>query len=110
MNRRAFLSTLVAGLAGAALDPERLLWVPGQKTIFLPSPRVVRDAESGIAIRFVKDWVPLKPLKPGAMFAFEVVCAINPETYTQTFGNSGQKMTPRHRTAELNSYLVPSVS
>lgn len=37
MNRRAFLQTLAAGLTGAALDPERLLWVPGQKTIFLPS-------------------------------------------------------------------------
>lgn len=37
MNRRAFLSTLAAGLAGAALDPERLLWVPGQKTIFIPA-------------------------------------------------------------------------
>jgi len=25
-----------------ALDPERLLWVPGQKTIFIPSPSVSR--------------------------------------------------------------------
>jgi len=36
MNRRGFLATLLAGAAGFALDPERLLWVPGQKTIFLP--------------------------------------------------------------------------
>ena len=37
MNRRAFLSMVAAGMAGSVLDPERLLWVPGKKTIFLPS-------------------------------------------------------------------------
>ena len=40
LNRRTFLGTLVAGTAGAVagltFDPERLLWVPGAKTIFLP--------------------------------------------------------------------------
>jgi len=36
MNRRAFLQVLAATAAGAVLDPELLLWVPGQKTIFLP--------------------------------------------------------------------------
>lgn len=40
MNRRSFLSLIPAALAGATLDPERLLWVPGQKTLFLPSARV----------------------------------------------------------------------
>ena len=39
MNRRSFLSTLGkaavgAALATSALDPERLLWVPGQKVYF----------------------------------------------------------------------------
>lgn len=33
MNRRTFLELLAAGFA---LDPERLLWRPGAKTIFLP--------------------------------------------------------------------------
>jgi hypothetical protein len=37
VNRRGFLSLLGLGTAGLVLDPERLLWVPGQKTIFLPS-------------------------------------------------------------------------
>lgn len=40
MNRRGFLQLLSAGAFGAALAPElveRLLWVPGQKKIFLPS-------------------------------------------------------------------------
>lgn len=41
MDRRQFFR----GLAGAAvaianLDPERLLWVPGTKKIFLPPPAV----------------------------------------------------------------------
>ena len=36
MNRRSFL----AGLATAfVVDPERLLWVPGKKTISIPKPR-----------------------------------------------------------------------
>lgn len=33
MNRRAFLGSLAGALAGATLDPERLLWRPGAKTI-----------------------------------------------------------------------------
>lgn len=45
MNRRSFLRVLGLGAAGAAvgaleLDPERALWVPGQKTFFLPEPRI----------------------------------------------------------------------
>lgn len=37
MNRRAFIGALAAATAGFALDPERLLWRPGAKTIFLPA-------------------------------------------------------------------------
>lgn len=68
-DRRLFLRTLAAAAVGAALDPERLLWVPGQKTIFLPSvPAVqplvfhpdafemVMDLETGLAIRFVRQY------------------------------------------------------
>lgn len=39
MNRRGFLKAAVVGLAGIAaaqLDPERLLWVPGARTFFIP--------------------------------------------------------------------------
>jgi hypothetical protein len=35
MNRRSFLKCLAGGAAGFALDPERLLWVPGQRTHFV---------------------------------------------------------------------------
>jgi hypothetical protein len=42
MNRRNFLRWLGGTAAGAAaahvLDVDRLLWVPGERTIFLPTP------------------------------------------------------------------------
>ena len=37
MNRRTLLRSLALGAAGLVLDPERLLWVPGQKTSFVPT-------------------------------------------------------------------------
>ena len=40
MNRRAFLGLAATSAAAFALDPERLLWMPGAKTIFLPSREV----------------------------------------------------------------------
>lgn len=49
MNRRLFIQTILGSVAAAAvaseLDPERLLWVPGSKTIFLPAPKTVETAE-----------------------------------------------------------------
>jgi hypothetical protein len=45
VNRRGFLGALAAFAAGAVLDPERLLWVPGQKTIFLPSQNTLIDPD-----------------------------------------------------------------
>jgi len=66
VNRRAFLGTLAAGLAGIALDPERLLWVPGQKRIFLPSPS--------------PSLVTSTALTKGDVFTIAGVYAINPAT------------------------------
>jgi hypothetical protein len=40
MTRRGFLTSIMAASAAAAaveLDPERLLWIPGARTFFLPS-------------------------------------------------------------------------
>lgn len=42
LTRRLFLGLSSAALASFALDPERLLWRPGAKTIFLPSVAQVR--------------------------------------------------------------------
>lgn len=43
MDRRTFLHALLTGttalVAGAEFDLDRLLWVPGRKTIFLPPVR-----------------------------------------------------------------------
>jgi hypothetical protein len=57
VNRRAFLSTLLAGSAGLVLDPERLLWVPGQKTIFLPSPIAPVDWSAWTTIAIAYDGI-----------------------------------------------------
>jgi len=37
-SRRQFLRTLAAGLVASTVDVDRLLWVPGEKTIFIPAP------------------------------------------------------------------------
>lgn len=37
MNRRQLLKLITFGVVGHTLDIDRLLWVPGQKTIFIPS-------------------------------------------------------------------------
>lgn len=36
IGRRGFLGAMATAAAGMTLDPERLLWVPGAKTFFLP--------------------------------------------------------------------------
>lgn len=36
MDRRSLLKLIASGLVGTALDVDKLLWIPGQKKIFLP--------------------------------------------------------------------------
>jgi len=55
MNRRGFLGSLATLAAGLVLDPERLLWVPGQKTIFLP-PIPVFGANPNIGMLVAAAW------------------------------------------------------
>lgn len=62
MDRRTFLRRVTTGaaaaVAGTMLDPERLLWVPGAKTIFLPNPTIVtaktieQAVEEGLMVRY----------------------------------------------------------
>ena len=40
MNRRGLFAVL-AGAVAAAVDPERLLWIPGRKLISIPKPATV---------------------------------------------------------------------
>jgi hypothetical protein len=46
MNRRGFLQMLGLASAALTLDPEKLLWVPGQKAIFLPTAIVTPDLDA----------------------------------------------------------------
>lgn len=45
MNRRDFLKFLIATPIAAHLDIEKLLWIPGEKTIFLPSDGFISISE-----------------------------------------------------------------
>lgn len=71
MNRRAFLQALGFGTVAAAaaatsmFDVERLLWVPGEKTIFLPQLR--GEPFSGWVTR---EW--LRVMKVNLQFAAHV--------------------------------------
>jgi len=40
MKRRGFLGLFAGAIAGATLDPERALWIPGAKTISIPKPNL----------------------------------------------------------------------
>jgi len=43
MQRRSFIGSLAAFAATMALDPERLLWLPGQKLISIPAQPVAQE-------------------------------------------------------------------
>jgi len=64
LDRRTFLRRLGFGTVAAAaaatsvFDLERLLWIPGEKRLFVPPPGAWRmtDGPLGIAIRFVREF------------------------------------------------------
>ncbi len=57
MDRRRFLAWLGGTAAGVAIAPtldlDRLLWVPGEKTIFLPALQPINLDE------FAREWLKL---------------------------------------------------
>jgi len=69
MNRRAFLGWLAGTAAGVAaapyLDVEKLLWVAGEKKIFIPAPKTL--------------WTPVS-LQRGDIFTIEGIYVVNPTT------------------------------
>jgi hypothetical protein len=56
VSRRAFLGLCGATVGAMTIDPEALLWVPGERTIFLPpaAPATLVDTQLGISLRFVQ--------------------------------------------------------
>ena len=58
MDRRSFLTALATGAAALAFDPERLLWTPGAKTIFIPKP----------SLRFVPKYYTVNVVISGPLF------------------------------------------
>jgi hypothetical protein len=48
MTRRSLLSLFAAAPLVAAIDPEKLLWVPGRKLISIPKPRPVELCSKGL--------------------------------------------------------------
>ena len=53
VSRRGFLSLLASASVPIMLDVERLLWVPGAKTIFLPTAqRAVTASEINGALKY----------------------------------------------------------
>jgi hypothetical protein len=75
MDRRAFLRRLgfgtvaAAAAATGAIDIERLLWTPGEKTIFIPPPPVIHPLYEG--------------LRKGDIFTIDGRFAVNPKTYQE---------------------------
>lgn len=73
MNRRAFLARLGFGTVAAAaaangiLDVDKLLWLPGEKTIFVPPPPTIAPLSAMLA--------------KGDIFTISGHFAINPTTY-----------------------------
>jgi len=73
MNRRAFLAWLGGAAAGVAaaplLDLDKLLWTPGEKTIFIPPPPTLTTPVG---------------LTKGDIFTIDGVFATNPITGRST--------------------------
>jgi hypothetical protein len=90
VNRRGFLSALFGGAAAAAtLDPERLLWVPGAKTISIPKPRIRErvsiDSSTGIRIRHVQHYDVSSGLIINRFDVLMGFASINPQPFKSPY-------------------------
>jgi hypothetical protein len=61
VSRRAFLGLAGGAIAGLAVDPEQLLWMPGEKTIVIPDARDVQRIVGGSFVS--PDWVTREVLR-----------------------------------------------
>lgn len=72
MNRRAFLTAVAAAIPAFGLDPERLLWRPGQRSYF----DIVKPVSPG--------WTLSGALTKGDILTIQGVFAVNPITREET--------------------------
>lgn len=71
LDRRSFLQSFATAVGVAAIDPEKLLWKPGEKIIFIPpSPKLIN--------------VDLELFRVGDVITIEGIYAYNPITHTPT--------------------------
>lgn len=86
MNRRGFLSSLIAGGLSAAIDPDRLLWEPGKKLISIPK------ASDHPADEFVAAWVRYTKERERILNAIQDVIRAQPyhQLYITTNRSSSQ--------------------
>ena len=66
MERRQALANIAAFVAGGMIDPERLIWVPGGRTIFLPPAASFLDIH--INVHALQAWEDL--FAPGDICTF----------------------------------------
>lgn len=90
MNRRGFLRAFLAGtvglVAGAELDLDKLLWVPGAKTIFLPDVKVL-PARTFVVVGNNETKAILRELENNLRFASRVN-----RDYDRQFANEAAKV------------------
>lgn len=58
LGRRGFLGLLAGSAALAVADPEALLWTPGEKTIIVPSAKLLADIDVNALIAAMVDRGP----------------------------------------------------
>lgn len=69
MDRRHFLKLIALGVVGHELDLDRLLWIPGQKKIFLPQQGV--SISELVAVELERVAVELERMIPKLRELFE---------------------------------------
>lgn len=80
MDRRGLLQGLMLGASALAVDPERLLWVPGKKKIFIPPQTrqlISAEVEGLRTILYLqnsvtKEWVPITGIN-GSLLEFGLI-------------------------------------
>lgn len=97
MDRRGFLKLLASGAVGAAVDVDKLLWIPGAKTIFLPPAPAIATPDDAAFVRELvlgpgttpnAGWMSVDCanglLKKGDVITIEGRYAVNPITRQST--------------------------